>query len=84
MENNVRELDPITFLVSDSPFRNDLSESGDPEKSSASGLVVDDESLSAEGLCLVLLSADDLQEISTMLSNIPVQGERGTGQEKYA
>jgi len=32
----------------------------------------------------IALSADDLHEISTMLSNIPVQGERGTGQEKYA
>ena len=32
----------------------------------------------------IALSADDLQEISTMLSNIPVQGGRGTGHEKYA
>jgi aryl-alcohol dehydrogenase-like predicted oxidoreductase len=30
------------------------------------------------------LSADDLQEISTTLSRIPVQGGRGTGQERYA
>jgi len=32
----------------------------------------------------IALSADDLHEISTMLSNIPVQGGRGTGHEKYA
>jgi aryl-alcohol dehydrogenase-like predicted oxidoreductase len=32
----------------------------------------------------IALSADDLQEISTMLSGIPVHGGRGTGQEKYA
>jgi sirohydrochlorin cobaltochelatase len=56
MENNVRELEPITFLVSDSQFRNHHSETGDPEKSSASRRVVDDESLSAEGMCLVLLA----------------------------
>jgi aryl-alcohol dehydrogenase-like predicted oxidoreductase len=30
------------------------------------------------------LSDDDLQEISTTLSRIPVQGGRGTGQERYA
>jgi aryl-alcohol dehydrogenase-like predicted oxidoreductase len=29
------------------------------------------------------LSAEDLQEISTTLSRIPVQGGRGTGQERY-
>src|SRR5271155_2676975 len=32
----------------------------------------------------IALSADDLQEISTMLSGIPVHGGRGTGHEKYA
>ena len=32
----------------------------------------------------IALSADDLHEISTMLSSIPVQGGRGTGHEKYA
>ncbi|WP_348270838.1 aldo/keto reductase [Terriglobus roseus] len=30
------------------------------------------------------LSAGDLEEISTILAEIPVQGGRGTGQEKYA
>ena len=56
MGSNMRELDPITFLVSESLFRNHLSESGDPAKSSASRRVVDDKSLSAEGVCLVLLA----------------------------
>jgi aryl-alcohol dehydrogenase-like predicted oxidoreductase len=32
----------------------------------------------------IKLSPDDLHEISTTLSKIPVQGGRGTGQERYA
>jgi hypothetical protein len=56
MESSVRELEPITFLVSESLFRNHFSESGDPAKSSASRCVVDDKSLSADGMCLVLLA----------------------------
>lgn len=52
----MRELDPITFLVAESLFRNDRSESGKSARHCAPHRAINNTSLAAKGVCLVLLA----------------------------
>ena len=52
----MRELDPITFLVAESLFRNDRSESGKSARHCAPRRAINNTSLAAKGACLVLLA----------------------------